>query len=242
MLVSCPSGLCIDLRKLKVQEMNILSDRQAQQKGVVLDQLLNNLWTATTDPGPYSFTDRPVWDDVLTGDRYYALLQARVATHGPEYDFRIPCTVCKNAINWTVNLDELPKKMLSPIDAQTFRNGNSFEELGPDGKQYTFHLMTGRHEKKAQQIQKSRHASRITASLLARIDKIEGVVDRGKYIDDLDFTLALDLIEMLDVHDCGIETTFEVMCLDCDAVSEVILPLDQGKFWAPSRKATATGT
>lgn len=241
MLIHCPSGLVIEVRKLKVAEMNILSDRQAQQRGVVLDQLLNSVWTATQDPGPYTFKDKPVWDDVLTGDRYYALLQTRCGTHGPEYDFRVPCGVCKASIDWTINLDELPKKDLSPEDLQVFKDGNKFRDLGPDGKQYDFHLMTGRHEKKAQQILKSNRTTRATASLLSRIDAIEGVVDRAKYIDNLDLTDALDLIAMLDSHDCGIETTFEVGCLECDAVNEVVLPLDQGRFWTP-KKGTKPGT
>jgi hypothetical protein len=240
MLVHCPSGLVIDLRKLKVQEMNILADKQAQQKGVVLDSLLNNLWTATQDPGPYTFTDRPLWDDVLVGDRYYALLQSRCATHGPEFDFKVQCAVCRAAIDWTINLDELPKKMLDPRDADVFRAGNAFEDLGPSGKKVAFHLMTGRHEKKAQQILKSNRTSRVTASLLARIDSIEGVTDRARYIDDLDMGEAMELIAMLDSHDCGIETTFEVQCTECDAVSEVMLPLDQGGFWRPPKKATKT--
>lgn len=242
MIVNCPSGLVVELRKLKVAEANILADKQAQQKGATLDQLLAAVWVATHDVGPYTFKDKPIWEDVLSGDRFYAQMMVRIATHGRDYDFRLPCSVCKSVIDWSVNLDDLPLKQLKPEDAETFKAGNKFVDIGPDGKQVHFHLMTGKHEKKAQQILKSNRATRITASLLSRIDEVEGVKDRPTYLNDLDFTAALDLVDMLDSHDCGIETEFLVVCDECGAESDVNLPLDQPGYWSPNRKATKTGT
>ena len=244
MLVTCPSGLAVELRKLKVQEANILADRQTYQKGATLDQLLASVWVSTLDVGPYKFGpgNKPLWEQVLVGDRFYAQMQVRIATHGPHYDFRVPCSVCKEIISWSVNLADLPVTKLKQEDAAIFTDTNVFKELGPDGKQITFHLMTGVHERKAQMILKQNKATRVTASLLSRIDEVEGEKDRRSYFDNLDFTVALDLIKMLDDHDCGIETTFDIECGECGAETEVDLPLDQKGYWAPSRKATKTGT
>lgn len=242
MLVTCPSGLAVELRKLKVQEANILADKQAQQKGATLDQLLGSVWSATVDPGPYPFTGRIEWEKVLSGDRFYAQLQVRIATHGKDFDFRVPCSVCKNIINWSIDLNSLPLFKLKPDDAAVFKSGNVFKELGPDGKRYTFHLMTGELERKALMILKSNKTTRVTSSLLARIEEIEGVTDRRAYLDDLDYTVALDLVKMLDSHDCGVETDFDIECEECGAESEVTLPLDQRGYWSPSRKATRTGS
>lgn len=243
MLVECPSGLTIVARKLKVAEANILADKQAQQRGATADSLLTSVWEETHDVGPYNFdaSKPPKWEEVLVGDRFYAQVAVRIATHGAEYDFRVPCSVCKNAINWSTDLSALPKKLLSPEDAEVFRNGNRFEATAPDGRAITFHLMTGKHERKAQMLYKQSRANRITASLLSRIDTIEGVQNRQKYFDQLDFTEALDLVDIVDAHDCGLETKFDVECDECFAMSEVLLPLG-AEFWSPSRRAMKTGT
>lgn len=243
MLVECPSGLTVVLRKLKVAEANILADKQAQQRGATADTLLASVWEETHDVGPYTFETHkpPRWDEVLVGDRFYAQVAVRIATHGADYGFRIPCAVCKNAINWSTDLSVLPKKMLSPEDAEVFKNGNRFTATAPDGRNIVFHLSTGKHEKRAQMMFKQSRANRITAGLLSKIDEIEGVQNRQKYFDQLDFTEALDLIEIIDAHDCGLETKFEVECDECYATSEVLLPLGP-EFWGPTRTATKTGT
>jgi hypothetical protein len=242
-IVECPSGFTFELRALKTREANILADRQAAQKGMQLDQILGSIWVANVDRGPYTFAgDKPDWEQVLTGDRFWAHMMARKATHGNDYDFRIPCSTCRATINWTVQLDQLPVRKLKPEDAERFRAGNRFQELGPDGKQYTFHLMTGKHEKRAQQILKNNRTTRMTASLRSRIDEIEGVKEISTYLDDLDFNLTLEVLAMLDAHDCGVETDFEVFCDTCGATSDVTLPFDQVSYWRPTRKAQTAGS
>jgi hypothetical protein len=246
MIITCPSGLTITMRKLKVTEANIMGDKALAQKGANFDAMLTSVWQSTQDLGPYSFpaNEPPVWEDVLTGDRFYAALIIRSATHGPDFDFRIACPYCsmgspkKVMIDWTIQLDQLPLRKLSAADAAIFARDNVFTDLGPDGKQVTFHLMTGRSEKRAQQILKSNRSERLTASLLARVDSVEGVVDRADYLNDLDLTDATALLEMLDSHDCGVDTTFNVECQECGEDVSVELPLDHPMLWSPSKKKT----
>jgi hypothetical protein len=243
MLVTCPSGLIVDARKLRVAEANILADKQAAQRGTSLDQMLTNVTEHVVDPGPYQLVHGKLnWEQCLTGDRYYAQMMVRVETHGKNFEFKVPCSVCGRPIEWELSLLDLPVKPLKEADRQTFIAGNKFRDQGPDGLFYEFHLLTGESEKKAQQILKSNRTTRMTASLLARVDAVESKEDRRKHLNDLDFTLALDLIDMLDSHDCGVDTSLEVECPDCSAVSEVTLPLDQKSFWMPSRRAMRTGT
>lgn len=239
MLVVCPSGFAINIRSLKTSEANILADAQAQKKGIVLDSILASVYVDTVDPGPYNFPGAPVWDSVLAGDRFYAHMMARVATHGPDYVFTVPCNSCREPIQWEIKLPDMPLQVLSSDDRAAFVAGNKLTGTGPDGKKYTFHLNTGKHEKRAQAILKQNPQSKLTASMIARIDAIEGEVDVGTYINNLDFGAAMAVLDMLDGHDCGVETTIDISCTECGAVNEVELPFAQPSFWAPRKKKTA---
>jgi hypothetical protein len=56
---------------------------------------------------------------VLQGDRFYALLQIRALTYGPEYAFAVNCGSdgCRARIEWELDLRELPCRPLSVMDA-----------------------------------------------------------------------------------------------------------------------------
>ena len=57
-----------------------------------MDELPSARWEETADPGPYDFGDNDIdWGAVLQGDRFFALLQIRVLTYGPEYAFAVSC-------------------------------------------------------------------------------------------------------------------------------------------------------
>ena len=83
--IRCPSGLTGTIRGLKVREERVLADRKIAKAGGVVDELLRACWEETEDPGPYSFdAGKTDWDKVLQGDRFFALLQIRALTYGPD--------------------------------------------------------------------------------------------------------------------------------------------------------------
>jgi hypothetical protein len=234
--VQCPSGFTIEIRGLLTNEANILADMQAQQQGSVTDSILTSTWVSTVDNGPYKFPGAPVWEQVLSGDRFYAHMMARIATHGDEYGFDLNCSHCRAKIRWDVALGDIPVRKLSDEDKAAFVAGNKLTTTGPDGKTYTFHLNTGKHEKRAQMLLKQSPQSKLTAALTSRIDAIEGVMVVSEYVGTLPFGDACALIDTLDEHDCGVETDISVSCSQCGATSDVALPFGQAGFWAPRRK------
>ena len=108
--IICPSGLSGRIRGMKVREERILADRKLAKNGGQVDELLAACWEETLDPGPYDFGDKVIdWGQVLQGDRFFALLQIRALTYGPEYAFAVNCHSdgCRARIEWADRLGHL---------------------------------------------------------------------------------------------------------------------------------------
>ena len=134
-IITCPSGLSGCIRGMKVREERILADRKLAKNGGQVDELLGACWEETLDPGPYDFGDKVIdWGQVLQGDRFYALLQIRALTYGPEYAFAVNCQSdgCRARIEWELDLRELPCRPLSEESRAAFTDGNRFETVLPD--------------------------------------------------------------------------------------------------------------
>jgi len=158
-IITCPSGLSGRIRGMKVREERILADRRLAKNGGQVDELLGACWEETLDPGPYDFGDKVIdWGQVLQGDRFYALLQIRALTYGPEYAFAVNCQSdgCRARIEWELDLRELPCRPLSEESRAAFTDGNRFETVLPDsGKRVWFRLMTGADERRLPQLRRS---------------------------------------------------------------------------------------
>ena len=121
--IICPSGLTGRIRGMKVREERILTDRKLARNGNQVEELLKNCWEETADAGPYDFGDQNIdWTKVLQGDRFFALLQIRALTYGPEYTFSVPCQnqACRARVDWELNLSELPVRKLSDESREVF--------------------------------------------------------------------------------------------------------------------------
>lgn len=242
--IMCPSGLAGRIRALRVREERILADRQLARRGEQIDKLLAACWEETLDPGPYDFGGSPPdWSKVLQGDRFYALIEVRVATYGPEYAFDANCTnaACRARIHWEVHLNELPVKGLCPESRRAFVAGNRFETVLPDaGRKVVFRLFTGEDERKLGKRRDASEGAALSAMLNARVLEIEGVeaVDRKRYVEDLSFRDADFLMDEIDRVDCGVDTTIEIECMECFGTQEIELPFEQG-FFLPGKERTA---
>lgn len=235
--ITCPSGLILNVRGLKTREANLLADAANTRKGTLFDQILKAVTLEVDDLGPYK---APLaWPKVLVGDRFYALVQTRIATYGPDYTFRFQCreAFCRKPTDWELNLEtDLTVKTLSEESRATFLNGNRFETLIPStGRKVVYQLLTGELESKAAQQRATRKDRQVTLSLNARIVEIDGVHpnDKPRIIDDMELADANELLEILDEADCGIETSIEVECSHCGGVTEIELPFDR-EFWLPT--------
>lgn len=241
--IICPSGLTGEVRALKVKEADALANQAAAKQGTSFEGVLSGCWTATLDPGPYAFAaGKPEWSSVLVCDRFYTLMRIRAATYGERYEFQVnKCVGCEERFGWELQLNELPVKTLPEESIAVFKNGNKFQAHLSDGRAVGFHLVTGSGEVNNARQARTRSMQRVTASLMGRIDEIDGVEskDKFKFINDLDMGEAMNLLEQFDAVDGGIETTLDIFCQHCGTNQEVQLPLDRN-FWVPMKKQTTT--
>lgn len=248
MRIECPSSLVITARKLKTKEIDILANNQASRKGVQFDNMLASVTESVEDTGPYQLNDKTGkldWGDVLVGDRMYAQIQLRAATFGSEYSFGHRCSSCRESYNWVIDLLDLPVKTMEPEDLETFVNGNRFNITMDTGFSYTFQLLTGKTSRKAAEMVKGQPQSRITASLGARILELRDpdgseVLAKRQHLENLELSDMYALLEAMDAHDCGVETTIDVECPHCGYMEGVEIPFDRKEFWVPPRMRKTT--
>jgi hypothetical protein len=212
--ITCPSGLEGTIRKMKVQEARSFAT-QRKAKGDPMGRLLAACWEETLDPGPYQFDAKVDWSKVLLGDRLYALMGIRIATHGPEYAFSVNCQErdCRRRIEWELNLDELPVRKLTDENRELFVNGNRFETILPEAqKKAWFRMLLGEDEVKLAGLRRGARELDLFDLIGFRIVEIEEVEARDKrcFIDDLSVRDADFLLDEFDRVDCGVDTAIEI--------------------------------
>lgn len=227
---------------MKVREERVLADRKLAKSGSQLEELLTACWEATEERGPYDFGDTGVdWGAVLQGDRFFALLNIRALTYGPDYGFAVSCRNCRARIEWEVDLTKLPARPLSPESRAAFIAGNRFETTLPEeGKRVWFKLLTGDDERKLPALQRAAPDRMLSSVLAYRVLEVEGVdpKDKRAFLEDLTLRDADFLVDEFDRVDCGVDTTIEVECPECREVQDVDLPFDSA-FFLPGKERTA---
>lgn len=251
--IVCPSGLAGEIRKYKVGDLNVFTDKRARRKGADVEAaLVKAIWLRTTDRGPYVFeADQPPWTgDVLYGDRFYALIQARILTRGPGYIFRHQCEngACEQMFEWEVDLDDLEVQSLPETSRKLLEQGNRFETKLPCGDTLGWSLLTGRLRKRTQQYIQE-HGQGVSVMYAARLLDINGEKVARQfvpYMADMDLGDFNALERAMVEADCGYETTIEIDCPHCDRIQEADLPMGRDFFlesrsrWAKkSQKTTA---
>jgi hypothetical protein len=227
---------------MKVREERILADRKLAKTGGQVDQILKACWEETLEPGPYDFGSHVDFDKVLQGDRFYALLQIRTLSYGPEYAFSVGCEnrACRARIDWELNLDELPVRPLSEESRAAFMAGNRFDATLPDARRkVTFRLLTGADERRMAAARKGALDQPLKTLLHARLESIEGVEpkDKRQFLEDLAMSDVSFLLGEFDRVDCGVETSIDVECPDCFGTTRIDLPFEKG-FFLPERRRT----
>ena len=246
--ITCPSGLTGRIRGMKASEERILADRKLAKSGSQLEQILAACWEETVDAGPYDFGAQSIdWGKVLQGDRFFAMLQVRVLSYGPDYAFSVSCENrgCRARIDWELDLRELPVKPLSDESRTAFLNGNRFETILPEAnRKATFGLLTGSDERRLATLRRAASDRPITTMLGFRLAAIEGVEapDKQKFIENLGMADVSFLLTEFDRVDCGVETDIEVECPECQGVTRVELPFEKSFFLPTTKRKPAAPT
>lgn len=249
MLVECPSGLVVEVRKLRGSEADILADRKKAAKGETIDAILIACTTETKDVGPYSMMGAQVgagplpWSKILVADRFVTLMAIRVATYGPEYDFPVKCggdgpnpRGCGHHFHWEIDLSEdLEVFDLPPASRAKIAADDNRFETSIDGRRHVFKLQTGEGEKRAGKIVEENPRAAMTTALGTRLLEVDGVEKNGipAYLKAMDLDLQLQLMGAMDEADGGVETQIEIECEKCQKRTDINLPFEGGDFWLP---------
>ena len=240
--IVCPSGLTLRIRHLRVRLQRLLTDKQLQRRGEQFTKLLAECTEEVLDAGPYELSDTGAldWAEVLEGDRLFALIQIRVATHGPSYAFDLTCpTPSCDPIEWELDLNDLPVQPLAEDSRAKFIAGNRFETHLPHAQRAAwFKLLTGGDERV--RLRLARQLGDLGAAIRSRVVEVDDVEPNrlNDFVDDLSFADADHLLDVFDRVDCGVETTIDVQCPECFAKVEVELPFDRG-FFLPGEQRKA---
>lgn len=238
----CPSGLTVTLRGLKGQEINLFANKTEVQQRRIGNDLLKNCVLSVDDPGPmYPGLDssKPDWSRVVVADRFWIYLQMRVATYKDDYIFRYQCghAPCRKTFEWGLKLSALGQKPLPEETVSTFLAGNRFGPVRCDGKDVVFQLVTGAVEEKGITLQDADPDEASTVGIANRIVSVDGQDGRTavhEWVKDLGMLDLLDLTDVLDHHDGGVETNIDIQCPKCGTIQEVELPLGVD-FWTPDK-------
>lgn len=239
--VHAPSGLRGVVRNLKGTEANILADEAKARKFKTFEEILANCWLRTDDPGPcgkkyLNGSGAPDWSKVLMADRFYTLVQIRIATYKTAYSFGCKCSHCNEPFEWDIDIDEhLPLKRFSEESIRTYLDGNRFPSQMPDGRRFWYQLLIGKDEmSNAKKVRKSRDEL-VTLALVSRIIEVEGVSDLRAYVEDMDFDAQQEIIELLDDGDAGYDNEIEIECPECFMEQDVRVPFG-ARFWMRPKK------
>lgn len=244
-----PSGLTIELRKMRGQELIDLANTSRGNKSQTLSQMVAPCWVRTVESGPYASaeSDKPLdWKRVLRGDVIAALLAIRVASvpKGEAYAFQVKCEGCGEQYTWNIDdLGKLPVQKLSAESQNTVLAGALFEMRTSTGRDLTFKLATEEDDEPVREIMKALGLKKVTLveTLAAQIQTIDGVTGNGspivrhRLLAGLEYDELLEMRDHMDSVDCGINSQIETTCDSCDWKQEVDLPLDK-TFFRPARK------
>jgi hypothetical protein len=239
----CPSGLKITVRGLKASELDLFANKQEAANRMISNKILAACTVTVEDYGPIykdlNFADGDFWDDILLCDRFSTLLAVRIATHGPDYNFRVKCSSdsCGKQFEWGMSLQNLEQYELPMSSYANAFEGAPFRATLSNGHEFYFKLLRGSDERAiAAQIEKN-YRARVTTGLARRVCRVS--VDGKDFTDyhrvsdwvrNLTATESLELIAEMDAVDGGYNTEVQIFCPHCSNDMEVNIPFDE-EFW-----------
>lgn len=237
--IVCPSGLTLSIRGLKGKEANLFTNAALHRKGIFIDKILDACVEEVIDPGPYELPEgsKVNWAKVLTGDRYYAIIQVRAETYGSVLEFQNDCKACGGKMTLELDLDTDLDVTFLPRERYPELDKGSVTTLPESGEEVCFHLQTGQDEHRSAKRMRNNRSRAVSVALATRLDSISGVEtnDKLRWVEDLDLKDMVALMEAMEGADCGVETALKEDCEHCYTENEVELPLSSADFWLPKK-------
>lgn len=247
-VITLPSGLSGEIREIDIGDENILANPRLVRSGRNLQQIFKDCWLRTDDPGVYAFTDGALDpDQLLQGDSLALLVWLRMETQADPgtgdplpYDFDVNCPRCGVRIPWTIDLKDFLETNSRPLPGESRRvlleDGGVFRSAFPKcGREYGFKLLRGVDERRFPAIRR-RDSAKLASTLinLSLID-VEGIDNKRAFLRLEEYpkdAVEKPVLSSADANwfrrhsdevNCGLETSFDIECVDCGEV-KVELP------------------
>lgn len=248
-MITCPTGLDIEVRELRSKDLALLSNRKLQRRNLHLDRVMEACVIEVMNPGPYELNaaGKLNWQKVYNGDRIHALLQLFSMSYDPMVSFENPCQnkQCRERVYWDIDLSDIEMRPFTEEQLDNFSSSNQFAVTLPgSGDRLWLKFLLGEDEqllakrvRQAREKSRRRHSSYIMPSdqqlsMAHQIVKIEGMVDgdrwpkRLEYVEEMSASdqrwLELYLLDNLP----GVRTQMTEYCDECGKEQELHLPLD----------------
>lgn len=258
MLITLPTGMTGEIRGMKGREAQALADPGLTRSGRSIEIMLEACFLSVVEPGVYNFEpgSKPKWTNVYLADRFQALIDIRIATWGPDYEFGLQCGSCRERYEWEVDLRELPRKLMPEETRAQLKEGpNRFTCDGPDGAEITFKLANGADEASIAKLRRQNGGRwGIVDALAVQVTNVSSIALRDAqqdrpsqkamraWLEELDLLPLRALLDAVQAHDGGVETDIETECPYCKWRQDVALPFDGTFFYPKKKKATADTT
>ncbi len=218
----------VEMKYLTAREEDILTSTNLIQKGVVLDKLLESLIV----------TEGVSHRDLLIGDKNGLLIAARIMGYGKEYPVSVVCPACGIRQNTVIDLQTLDVRGV-PEPENKGKNEFKFK-LPYSKKELTFKLLTQRDEEAIEEeVAKLGQLTEIDKTRSTRLKHIITAVDGDSnpqtirdFVDD-EF-LSRDTQAFRAYYEAGnpnIDMSAPFCCEQCEAETNVVVPIGLGFFW-----------
>lgn len=246
-LVTLPTSLSGEIREIDVGDENTLANPKLVRSGRNVHEVFKSCWLQTTDPGIYQFENGKLDpDQLLQGDSLVLLVELRIESHGPQYEFDVNCPQrgCGMLLPWELDLREYlkvnAKKLPKASRSVLMEKDGVFESVFPKcGRAYKFKLLRGVDERRFPAIR--RKDSRVLSSTLIDLQllSVDGVTNKRAFLKlepypedapekpKLSSSDANWFRRHSDEVNCGLETAFEVECPDHGEVKVELPFLDE---------------
>lgn len=243
MEVTCPSGFCIKIRRLKVRELDALSSETHAKSGLTIDEVLSGVTLETIHPGPYvkpfaDFSNGIKWGEVFQDDRLWIIIQLRRMKVGDKLWLKkgCPTPLCPNTITSCIDLSSLETHGLSErAEKQLKETGeNQFLVRLPfEDVEVGFKCFTGIDERMTSNLVMNHRDDIATASMTVRLTRVAGADSPGKkrkFIRNMDADDYEWLREQWEETEPMISKKYRLQCRRCKEIHEVELPMGADFF------------
>jgi hypothetical protein len=269
MLITCLSGMQLELRKWKLSDMEEMAEvaETAPDDGEVLSLVCARSLTRVVDPGPYAFVKKDAstldWMRVAKVDVLHTIHRARagsfpgnpeIGTSGEDYTLDVECPFHQDASGqtvpyafiWKIRLCDLPTKPIPPRVLEVMRKGESLSTTLSNGTELRFHLPSLGGERDAVALarrmgRKVRPSDLVAGNLVSISGRPDcDIATRARFVADLDLDLLAELRTAIQQSSGSIAITTGVKCKKCGRVRDTRIPFGPTFFLPADPDETPT--